>query len=188
MGWHYAWLLRWARARVIDPFLLIVSRGAEPKQLAMSTALGITLGVFPVYGMTALLCGFAAALLRSSCHAPTLMLVNLLATPLELSLIVPFLQFGEWITGSEHFVLSMDVLGKALTLQAPREVIVGILHAVLGWAVASPFILGTLYGFFIVLFQFVCRKHRGEPVRQYLPAHQRQKNGDLFTLRKDVVV
>ncbi|KAJ7556804.1 hypothetical protein O6H91_05G099700 [Diphasiastrum complanatum] len=185
--WHYGWLARWTRARLVDPFLLILSRGAEPKHLAMSAALGITLGVFPIYGITALLCGFAVALLRSKCHAPTLMLANLLATPLELSLILPFLQFGEWMTGSEHLLLSTDVLGKALTLQAPHEVLLGISHAFLGWAVASPFILGSLYGVFILLFRFLPQKSGGEPVHQYFLAHQQQKNGELFTSCKDPV-
>ncbi|KAF6143936.1 hypothetical protein GIB67_001730 [Kingdonia uniflora] len=60
------------------------ARGAEPKQLAFSTALGITLGVFPVCGVTVLLCGVAIALLGSRCHSPSLMLANFIATPLEL--------------------------------------------------------------------------------------------------------
>lgn len=33
-----------------DVQLIIACRGAEPKQLAFSTALGVTLGVFPICG------------------------------------------------------------------------------------------------------------------------------------------
>ncbi|CAA3004276.1 Cytoplasmic membrane, partial [Olea europaea subsp. europaea] len=39
---------QWVRKRIVDPFLQILRRGAEPKQLAFSGAVGITLGVFPI--------------------------------------------------------------------------------------------------------------------------------------------
>ncbi|CAK9140111.1 unnamed protein product, partial [Ilex paraguariensis] len=62
-------------------------RGAEPNQLAFSAALGITLGVFPICGVTVFLCGLAIAVLGSFCHAPTVMLTNFTATPIELSVL-----------------------------------------------------------------------------------------------------
>ncbi|CAA3004275.1 Hypothetical predicted protein [Olea europaea subsp. europaea] len=42
---------QWVRKRIVDPFLQILRRGAEPKQLAFSGAVGITLGVFPICGI-----------------------------------------------------------------------------------------------------------------------------------------
>ncbi|KAH9331420.1 hypothetical protein KI387_003528, partial [Taxus chinensis] len=56
---------------VVDPIVVILRRGVEPKQLALSAALGLTLGVFPICGVTVLLCGIAAAVLGSTVHAPT---------------------------------------------------------------------------------------------------------------------
>ncbi|GJX38334.1 hypothetical protein Tco_0251637, partial [Tanacetum coccineum] len=52
----------WLHKKIVDPFIKIIRRlgpasqatlpldlrGAEPKQLAFSTALGISLGVFPI--------------------------------------------------------------------------------------------------------------------------------------------
>lgn len=40
----------------------------------------------PLIGVTVFLCGMAIALLRSSCHAPTVMLANFIATPIEFRL------------------------------------------------------------------------------------------------------
>ncbi|KAJ0776426.1 hypothetical protein HanLR1_Chr02g0045451 [Helianthus annuus] len=74
----------WLHNKVVDPFIQILSRGAEPKQLAFSTALGISLGLFPIVGVTVFLCGMAIAVLGSSVNAPTVMLANFVATPLEL--------------------------------------------------------------------------------------------------------
>ncbi|KAJ6976194.1 hypothetical protein NC653_031898 [Populus alba x Populus x berolinensis] len=99
-------LMAWFNKSIVDPLYQILSRGLEPKQLALSTALGITLGIFPIC---------AIALLRSLCHAPTVMLANFIATPLELSLVVPFLRFGEVISGGPHFPLTSDALKKVFT-------------------------------------------------------------------------
>ncbi|XXG41074.1 hypothetical protein AAC387_Pa01g1620 [Persea americana] len=60
------------------------------------------------------------------------------------SLVVPFLRFGEVISGSNHFPLTSDALRKVVTGQASREVLFSILHALLGWLIAAPFILGIL--------------------------------------------
>lgn len=119
----------WFNRRVVDPLLQILRRGAEPKQLALSAALGITLGVFPICGVTVFLCGMAIPLLGSHCHAPTVMLANFIATPIELSLVVPFLRFGEVILGGPHFPLTPDALKKVLSGQASREVLLSVVHA-----------------------------------------------------------
>ncbi|CAI9754260.1 unnamed protein product [Fraxinus pennsylvanica] len=148
----------WARKRIVDPLLQILRRGAEPKQLAFSGALGITLGVFPICGVTVFLCGMAIAVLGSLCHAPTVMLTNFIATPVELSLVIPFLRFGEFITGGPHFPLTSDAFKKVLTGQASREVVQSIVHALLGWVVATPFIMGTLYILLLPCFKILVRK------------------------------
>uniref|UniRef100_A0A2N9EBQ2 DUF2062 domain-containing protein n=1 Tax=Fagus sylvatica TaxID=28930 RepID=A0A2N9EBQ2_FAGSY len=113
----------WFHKKIVDPLQQILRRGAEPKQLAFSAALGITLGVFPICGVTVFLSGMAIALLGSRCHAPSLMLSNFIATPIELSLLVPFLRFGEVLSGGPHFPLTSDALKKVLTGQASREVL-----------------------------------------------------------------
>jgi uncharacterized protein (DUF2062 family) len=59
-------------------------RGTEPKQLALSGALGLTLGVFPICGVTVFLCAAAVAILGGKCNAATVMLANFVATPIEL--------------------------------------------------------------------------------------------------------
>ncbi len=45
---------------------------------------------------------------------------------------VPFLRFGEYVTGGPHFPLTSDALKKVLTLQASQEVLLSIAHAVSG--------------------------------------------------------
>ncbi|KAM7508153.1 hypothetical protein LguiA_018606 [Lonicera macranthoides] len=153
----------WFRKKVFDPLLIILRRGAEPKQLAFSAALGITLGVFPICGVTVLLCGMAIAVLGSLCHAPTVMLANFIATPIELSLMIPFLRFGEVISGGPHFPLTSDALKKLLTGKASWEVLQSVFHALLGWLFATPFILAGLYIIFLPCFKILVRKFSTVP-------------------------
>ncbi|KAL3513313.1 hypothetical protein ACH5RR_026030 [Cinchona calisaya] len=164
-------LVLWLRKTIIHPLLQILRRGAEPKQLSFSAALGITFGVFPICGVTVFLCGMAIALLRSLCHAPTVMLANFVATPIELSLIIFFLRFGEFITGGPHFPLTSDALKKLLTGQASREILRSIFNALLGWLVAAPFILAVLYILFLPCFVILVRKFGAAPTSPKLPLH-----------------
>nr|ACU14876.1 unknown [Glycine max] len=129
----------------------------EPNQLAFSAALGITLGLFPI------------ALLGSFCHAPTVMLANFIATPIELSLVVPFLRLGEVISGGSHFPLTSDALKKVLTGQASREVLLSVAHALLGWLVASPFVLGTLYIVLLPCFKILVHNFSSVPLSPKKP-------------------
>ncbi|PKA54561.1 hypothetical protein AXF42_Ash000396 [Apostasia shenzhenica] len=151
-------LLPWLDKKIVDPLLQIVRRGSEPKQLAFSSALGLTLGIFPICGVTALLCGAAIVLFGKRCHAPTVMLANFIATPIELSLVIPFLRLGEIITGGPHFPLTSDALKKVLTGQASREVLFSIVHVLVGWIIAAPFILAALYSVFVPIFKYLVHK------------------------------
>ncbi|KAG6578321.1 hypothetical protein SDJN03_22769, partial [Cucurbita argyrosperma subsp. sororia] len=148
----------WFNQKIVDPLLQILQRGAEPKQLAFSAALGTTLGLFPICGVPVFLCGFAIAFLGPLCHAPTVMLANFVVTPIELSLVVPFLRFGEAISGGPRFPFTPDALKKVFTGQASHEVLLSIAHVLLGWLVATPFILGVGYMLFLPCFKILVRK------------------------------
>lgn len=148
----------WINRKIVDPLFEIIKQGAEPKQLAFSTALGITLGLFPICGVTVFLCGMAIAILRSRCHAPSVMLANFIATPIELSLVIPFLRLGEVVSGGPHFTLTSDALKKVVTGQASRGVLLALSHALLGWITAAPFILGVLYIVLVPCFKYLVQK------------------------------
>ena len=55
------------------------------------------LGAFPVYGCPTILCGLAAVALRL--NLPALQLVNQMATPVQIALLLPFSRTGSWIFG-----------------------------------------------------------------------------------------
>jgi len=65
---------------------------ATPHAIAASIALGLVLGVFPVYGAPTLLCTLAALLFRP--HVPLLQAINMATSPLQFALLVPFHNIG----------------------------------------------------------------------------------------------
>ena len=86
------------RRRLADPLLLLLKQGLTPETLALSLALGATLGLFPVVGATTALCVAAGVALRLS-H-PALQLANLVVYPLQLPLVLVFVRLGERIVGA----------------------------------------------------------------------------------------
>ncbi|KAE9454938.1 hypothetical protein C3L33_13156, partial [Rhododendron williamsianum] len=137
----------WFHRKIVDPLLQILRRNGLVKER----------------GVTVFLCAMAIAVLGSRCHAPTVMLANFIATPIELSLVVPFLRLGEVISGGPHFPLTSDALKKVLTGQASREILYSILNALLGWLVAAPFILGVLHLLLLPCCKILVRKFSTAP-------------------------
>uniref|UniRef100_A0A7N0UL47 DUF2062 domain-containing protein n=1 Tax=Kalanchoe fedtschenkoi TaxID=63787 RepID=A0A7N0UL47_KALFE len=139
----------WVQLKVVDPLIQILRRGTEPDQLALSAVVGFTL--------------VAIALLGPLCHAPSVMLANFVITPIEISLNVPFLRFGEFITGVQYFPLTPDALKKVLTGQASYQVLQSVLHVLLGWLIAAPFIMAVLYLVLLPCCRLLVRKFGSNP-------------------------
>ena len=95
----------WLR-KVVQPLLELLRQGLTPEKIAFTIALGITLGVTPVLGSTALLCTLAAVAFRL--NLPAIQLVNWLVYPLQLALLVPLLRIGAWM-----FCLTVSPENKA---------------------------------------------------------------------------
>ena len=93
--------------RSLKNFLLkSLKQGITPRKLALTCALGVVLGLFPVFGTTTLLCLMAALVLRL--NIPLIQLVNYLVAPLQLILIVPLITLGGAIFGLQPFPYSTD--------------------------------------------------------------------------------
>jgi uncharacterized protein (DUF2062 family) len=131
----------WNSTAVGRAFHLSLEAGAA-ETLALSVGLALVLGVFPVYGCPTLLCAAAAIVLRL--NLPAMQLVNALATPLQLALLIPFHRLGDWLLPG---VGAADPRVPAGVHAEAWRFLDGIwtlaLHAVAGWfCVCAP--LGIL--------------------------------------------
>jgi uncharacterized protein (DUF2062 family) len=135
-----------ARRRIEGPLRALLRGGATPEKLALSLALGVTIGLVPVLGVSTALCAAVALALRL--NMPAIQLVNYLLAPLQLLLVIPFLRFGEWVAQAPRFPITLDA-GLALLSQGALHAISmlagAIVHATLGWLVLAPFAAYALY-------------------------------------------
>ncbi|MFP5358176.1 MAG: DUF2062 domain-containing protein [Gammaproteobacteria bacterium] len=88
-------LRRW----FINPLRDQLRQGVTPAKLALTLALGLTLGIFPLLGITTVLCALLAVWLRL--NQPVIQLVNYAAYPVQLLLLIPFYRAGERLFGAD---------------------------------------------------------------------------------------
>ncbi len=93
---------------ILNTLTLALKQGTTPHQLAVTCALGVVVGIFPILGTTTLLCLGIAILLRL--NIVILQLVNYLVTALQVLLILPFIQAGIYIFRLQPFAYTQDEL------------------------------------------------------------------------------
>lgn len=124
--------------RVALPILALLRRGASPRRLAWSIALGLLVGINPVLGSTTVLCLGLAMGLRL--NVAVSQLVNHLIYPFQLLLLLPFLQLGSDLFHSEPLPFSARTLllmARKDPLEFVRKIWRWELHAFLVWIVLA---------------------------------------------------
>ena len=97
----------WQR-RVVSLIVAQLQQGITPEKIALTIALGLVLGLFPIIGSTTLLCSLAALVLRL--NQPVIQLVNYLTFPLQLGLIIPVYRAGERLFFQTPVPLSIPLI------------------------------------------------------------------------------
>ncbi|HRJ30579.1 MAG TPA: DUF2062 domain-containing protein [Cyclobacteriaceae bacterium] len=92
--------------RLKNLLLKALNQGTTPRMLAITCSLGAVLAVFPVYGGTTLLCFLAAFLFRL--NIVVIQAVNYALTPVQLLLIIPFMQSGVFIFNLKRIPLEYN--------------------------------------------------------------------------------
>jgi uncharacterized protein (DUF2062 family) len=126
------------------------TQGFTAQKIALTLALGFSLGLFPILGATTALCALAGTWLRL--NQPVIQLVNWFASPLQLALILMFVRIGEWLVRARPVRFSIAELLRKFH-ESPmnffREFGLTGLQGILGWLVLAPFLAALLY--FILL-------------------------------------
>ena len=130
------------RRRALDPVVDLLAHGLTPERLSLSLAVGLVLGLFPIVGVTTLLCLVAGFAFRMNHLA--LQLANHLAYPLQLSLVLVFIRLGEWLVGAPRVSFHPLALVRHFERDATgflREFGLTGLHGILGWSLVAPVLL-----------------------------------------------
>lgn len=136
-----------------------LGQGHTPEKIALSVALGITLGLFPIFGATTLLCVVAAVALRL--NHPAIQVTNQLMYLVQIPLIVVFIRIGESMLGVAPIPFSATLMLAELrthpALLFERFGTAG-LHGILGWAVVAPAVVGLTYAALLPIVRVVSRR------------------------------
>ena len=95
----------WARRRFVFPLNKAIRAGISIERLAVSLALGITIGLIPLYGFTTLIVGCIALSLRLNFVA--MQVAHYVVHPIQIALLIPFLKLGDAILKSSEITFSV---------------------------------------------------------------------------------
>ena len=131
-------ILEWATS--------LLKKGMSLKKLALCIAMGTALGIFPVLGMTTMLCLLAGFVFRL--NLPAIQMVNYVVYPLQIILMAPFYAAGGWLFNQEDRLLKGDHLISRFqndflgSLSAFWDL---TLSAVFTWLIVCPFVILLIY-------------------------------------------
>lgn len=150
--------------------IALLSEGMTPHKIALTLALGLMLGATPVLGTTTILCTAAAVVLRL--NLPLIQAVNFLAYPLQLLLLIPFMQAGQWLFRQAPLPFTREqllVLLHAGFRHALEQLWLYSLHGVVAWLL--------LGGAGALLVYVILRPILGYTLNQRRAAHKPAANG-----------
>lgn len=134
---------RWFRRKVRQPLLSLLKQGTSPRRLAASIACGAVVGVCPLVGASTFVSVFLAALFRL--NHPATQLFNYLVYPLQILLVIPFIQLGSFLFRTDTAGITLEELEAVLDqgMVAAMAYLGGsIAHALAAWVlVGVPFFL-----------------------------------------------
>ena len=132
---------------MFEPLLNLLKQGLAPGQLALTVALGVVVGIVPLFGATTVLAALVAWRLRLNIAA--LQLVTHLLTPVQLLLLPLLLRQGARVFGGAS-AADLNVASiRHLIATNWREALRLLWRAELGalalWAVGGAVLAGVLY-------------------------------------------
>ncbi|GEO03161.1 hypothetical protein AAE02nite_08250 [Adhaeribacter aerolatus] len=152
------------RRKIINPLLALLTMGITPQKLAITVALGLVVGIMPLFGLATLLCTLLGLWLRL--NIPALLLICYLAAPLHLLLYLPFIRAGIFIFGADEFRMTVEELLTAFQedwLRALKKVWLANLLGVAAWLIMSIPITGLVYVSMLPVFRKYVRVPETNP-------------------------
>jgi uncharacterized protein (DUF2062 family) len=146
------------RRRIARPIVELLRQGVTPEKMALSLALGVALGVFPVLGTTTALCALLAFLWRL--NLPAIQIVNYFVYPLQIALLIPFFRAGEKLFAAPHLPLSLEQILAAVHASfwgATRFLWTTIWHAAVAWCLMAPVFVSLAYVILVPLLRHTTR-------------------------------
>lgn len=140
--------------RLWERLVGFLKSGITPKKLALTCALGVIVGILPLWGITTLLCFAIAPIFRV--NIVVLQLVHYFVYPLQLLLIIPFIKVGTFLFGINPLPYALGELQQRFSMDfwgELQQVGVALSLGIGVWAVASVPIFAIIYFICHTLFE-----------------------------------
>lgn len=157
----------YVKEKLVTPLVGYLKQGWSAEKLALTAALGGALSLCPFVGTTTLLCLVASFIFRL--NLPAIQVVNYAVFPIQLVLVIPFVQAGVWLWGADPLPFSEGEI-RLLLETSPWELIKRLwdylLMGVSVWALLLVPVTFLLYRTLLPLFLQVAakRKHQKNAV------------------------
>ena len=137
----------------------LLSQGITPHKVALTLALGVVLGVNPLIGTSTTLCAVAALWL--GLNLPLIQLINYLAYPLQILLLIPFVQAGQWLFREPPLPFSAADIKAMLAAgvwKAVQTLWSYALHGMVAWLFLGALMGLAIYGCSLPLLKQLARQ------------------------------
>ena len=125
---------------------LLLEGISTPHEIALTLALGNTVGINPIYGTTTTISTLLA--LKFGLNLPLIQVGNWMVWPIQLAMILPFAQAGAWLYRQPGLPLERDALleiYRAGPLAVVEQLGWSMLHAFTVWLLAATIVFPLLY-------------------------------------------
>lgn len=146
--------MKFSKQHVVNSLMQALKQGITPQKLAVTCALGATIGIFPVWGTTTWICLALSIVFRL--NLLVIQLVNYLFFPLQLLLIIPFISAGSFVFGLEPFPYDstqLIALFKNNFWLALKESGFALVTGIGVWAVVALPLFTLVYALCFLLFR-----------------------------------
>jgi uncharacterized protein (DUF2062 family) len=134
------------KTRIANTLSDFLHQGITPEKLAFSIAIGIGIGIFPLFGLATLFCTLAAIVCRLNLRP--VQIANYVAFPLQILLFSPQVRLGEKMFATKPFPLYppqvVDMLHRDMfrTLNGLGH---AAGHALAAWMLIAPVSVAVIY-------------------------------------------
>ncbi|QSE96092.1 DUF2062 domain-containing protein [Fulvivirga lutea] len=146
--------------KILKPIIGFLKQGMTPTKLALSISLGFCFGLFPIVGITTLLCLIIAFVFKLNLAA--IQLINYLVYPFQLVVLIPLIHLGSNMLGVNPIPYSiqevMDLISEDW-LKAVEMLWMATLMGMFAWLVTI--VPASFIGYFILRSIFL--KMAGKP-------------------------
>ncbi len=133
----------------------IFRQGLALKQLAITITVGILVSIFPIFGLTTI--ALTCIALPFKLNLPIMIVISYIVTPIKLLLLIPFINMGASVFGTEHTLLTVQAIKNSYEssfFNTIKSLSYELLCGFVGWTLLAVPISILLYLVLKVLLQF----------------------------------